>query len=182
MSSFRTHTAQHWRVYTAIAWSGVLVCLVGFWPHTWDYDYLVITLLLSATTATTIVALSEESRHHIWEWYSELYDELEEIQDSSAEGRHKAPTVIHLSDATLDNLGRMLDEHARTSSGMTPGKGTRLGRRLGDTPAHSPAHQSDDEVCPGDPEHYRRAHDPGGAWYGQPLDHSPAATGTDDFE
>jgi hypothetical protein len=27
------------------------------------------------------------------------------------------------------------------------------------------------EICPGDPSHYARAHDPGGFWYGTSLDH-----------
>lgn len=26
-------------------------------------------------------------------------------------------------------------------------------------------------ACPGDPTHYAHSHDPGGAWYGVPLDH-----------
>jgi hypothetical protein len=30
-------------------------------------------------------------------------------------------------------------------------------------------------VCPGDPSHYAEAHNPGGSWFGQPLDHGKTA-------
>jgi len=131
MSTVWNFFKPQWRVYLA-----VVVSLANLAALTTVPSVTVVRGMLPELVLLVFMLATTDRRRAEYLMYSEeLADDLDQIENGMSAGKHRAPSVIELSDSTLDSLGRMLDEHAarmNQESGMRSGKGTRIGRRHSD--------------------------------------------------